>query len=448
MKFQRIQTFSGMGLAFLLAILLGGCPQVQETPGHRPDTLPETEQQQPEDAMERLTAEWAYKQGLTFFDRGNADEAIRHFQLAVERDAMHLRAYLSLGDMYSMQQKYLLAESYYTKVLRYDPESVSAYTALGTMYRKMGNYRESLSFYRKILELDPSNQFAGEQIVHVTNELFDWHYKQGMAYKETGDVEQALVELQKAQSFYPDNIEFTVEIGDLFLQQNDYVMADSYFQQTLSQQPDYFPAIIGAGKVQLALRHYAEALNYFQAAQELQPNNPGVRSLIQQAQSDKVSSSLPPQYREIGSKEQVGRGDIAALLMVELMLGSRLPASTRVVIISDITTHWAKPYVIQAVQLNLMALPPDRYFRPHEAIRKGELAFILDTISRQLSVPLPQGSSVIFADVYPENQYHNAILRVYSAGIINAESEDRFGIGSPVSGGETLQIFQQFKALL
>ena len=432
----------------LFAVLLNGCPPVQETPGRRPDSPPETTRQQPEDAMERLTAEWAYKQGLSFLEQNNLDEAIRHFQLAVERDAMHLRAYLSLGDVYSMQQKYLLAESYYNKVLRYDPESVPAYTSLGTMYWKMGNYRDSLSFYRKVLELDPANQFAKEQVDRVTEELFHWHYEQGLGYKEAGDIEQALVELQKAQSFYPENLDFAIEIGDLFLQQEDYVMADSYFQQVLSQQPNSLPATIGAGKVQLALQHYAEAIEYFEAAQKIEPGNSEVQELIRQSQTDKVSSSLAPQYYEIGEKEQVSRGDVAALLMVELMLESRMPASPRVSIISDITTHWAKPYIIQAVQLNIMALPPDRYFRPNEPIRKGELAFILDTVAQQLSVPLPQGSSVLFSDVYPENQYHNAILRMFSAGIMNAESEDLFGIGIPLSGEETLQIFQKFKALL
>jgi tetratricopeptide (TPR) repeat protein len=316
------------------------------------------------------------------------------------------------------------------------------------MYWKMGNYRESLGFYRKVLELDPANRFAEEQIVRVTEELFNWHYEQGMAYKEAGDIGNALVELQKAQSFYPDNIEFTIEIGDLFLQQEDHIMADGYFQQTLSQDPDSVPALLGAGKVQLALKHYAEAITYFEAAQKLQPDSPEVRELIRQSQAEQVKSALSPQYYEIASKEQVGRGDIAALLMVELMLGSRLPSSTQVAIISDITTHWAKPYIIQTVQFNLMALPPDRYFRPNEAIRKGELAFILDRIAQQLSVPLPQGSSIMFNDVYPENQYHNAILRMFSAGIINAESEEHFGIGSPLNGEETLQIFQNFKALL
>ena len=447
MIFQKIQLFSGMCLIFLFAALLGGCPQVQETPGHRPDTLPEIERPS-EDAMERLTAEWAYKQGLRSLEQENSDEAIRNFQLAVERDAMHLRAYLSLGDVYSMQQKYLLAESYYNKVLRYDPESVPAYTALGTMYWKMGNYRQSLSFYRKVLELDPANQFAATQIEQVTQDLFNWHYEQGAAYKEAGNLDQALIELQKAQSLSPDNVDFTIEIGELFLQQQDDVMADGYFQQALSQQPNNFSAIIGAGKVQLARKHYAEAIQYFERAQAIQPESPEVRSLIRQSQADKVNSTLSPQYYEIGKKEQVSRGDVAALLMVDLMMGGRLPASTRVTIISDITTHWAKPYIIQAVQLNLMTLPPDRYFRPDEAIRKGELAFILDTIARLLSVPLPDGSSMLFADVYPENQYHNAILRLFSAGIINAESEDHFGIGSPLSGEETLQIFQKFKALL
>ncbi len=398
--------------------------------------------------MERLTAEWAYTQGMLALDRRQTADAVRYFQLAIKRDAMHLDAYLRLGDLYSMQQKYLPAESYYNKVLRYDPESIPAYSALGTMYREMGNYRESLSFYRKVQELDPGNQDAEAQIAGITKDLFKQHYEQGMAYKHAGELEKALIELQKAQSLDPENVEFSIELAELLLQQGDYVSADSYFQHILSRDPDNPQAIIGLGKVQLAQKHYDEALQHFERARALQPHNSELKRLIQDSQMDRVSHSLPPQYHEISRKEQVTRGDLAALLMVELMMGSRLPASDRVAIISDITTHWAKLYIIQAVQLRLMALPPDRYFRPDEPVRKGQLAFILDTIARQLSVQLPEGNAVSFADVYPENQYYDAILRFLSAKLMNAESQDRFGISSPVSGEETLQIFQKFKALL
>ena len=169
---------------------------------------------------------------------------------------------------------------------------------------------------------------------------------------------------------------------------------------------------------------------------------------MKRTQTNKISSSLPSQYSAIATKEYVTRGDVAALLMVDLMLGNRLSSPARVAIISDVTTHWAKPYIITTVQLNLMGLPPDRYFRPSEPIRKGELAFILDTVLRELSVPLPAGSSVTFPDLHPENQYYTSVLRLYSAGVMNAESEDTFGVVNTVSGEEMQQILERVKTMI
>ncbi len=428
-------------------LLLSGCAPVGETPGRRPDSMP-AEQQQPEEAMERFTPEWAYNQGVQSLSQENFSEAIRFFQLAIERDAMHLRAYLSLGDIYSMQQEYLVAETYYNKVLKYEPDSVPAYTALGTMHWKMGDYREALSFYRRVLDIDPSNQFARQQVESVTQEFFTAYYEQGMAYKESGDLERALIEFQKAQSLYPDDIEFMVEIGDLFFQQHDYMMAESYFQKALDLEPDYYPAIIGAGQVQQALRRYDEAIHYFKKGIEVQPGDQKAIRLLEQVQSQNVRSSLPPQYSAIANAEYVTRGDVAALLMVDLMVESRLPVPPRVAIISDVTTHWAKPYIIKAVQYHLMGLPPDRYFRPNEPIRKGELAFIIDMTLRELSVPLPESTSISFEDVYPENVYHDSVLRIYSAGIIPAESERSFGFVNTISGDEMSQIISRMQAFL
>jgi len=417
-------------------------------PGPLPEPTPEVNQQLIIAERERSTAEWAYQQGLQHLDRGKNEQAIRYFQLATERDPKHLRAYLSLGEVYSMRNNYLVAETYYNKVLKYDPQSVPALTALATMHWKMGNHRESLSVYRKVLDIDPANQFVQQQIEFVTQELFNLHYEQGMAYKEAGEPNLAATELQKAHSLYPDDINFAVEIGYLFLQQPDYMMADGYFQRVLSADPNNVSAIIGAGRVQLALEHYNEAVNYFKQGLSLRPGDQEAADLLRQAQAEKIQTSLPQEYWSIGISEQVTRGDIAALLMVELMLESRLEFPSRVVIISDITTHWAKPYIIKAVRYDIMRLPPDRDFRPNEPISKGELAFVLDMLFRKLSAPLPDGNLVSFSDVHPDNEYRNSVLRAYSAGLMIALTEDSFGILDTLSGGEVMQIFEKAKAMI
>jgi tetratricopeptide (TPR) repeat protein len=178
---------------------------------------------------ERLTAEWAYQQGLQYMNRGMTADALRYFQLAIDRDPQHLRAYLSLGDLYTAQNNFLLAETYYNKILQQDPNSIPALSASGTMQWKKGNYNEALSLYRKVLELDPTNQFAKQQIDAVTSEFFDQHSQQAHAYRDAGDLVAAATELQKAYSLYPERVEVAVEIGELYLQQRDYMMADGYF---------------------------------------------------------------------------------------------------------------------------------------------------------------------------------------------------------------------------
>jgi tetratricopeptide (TPR) repeat protein len=441
---DQLRKYIGIGCVIGIVCIISGCPPVQETRGPFPEPTPEAVPAE----MGRLTAEWAYQQGLQQFNQGMYEEAIRYFQLAIERNQSHLRAYLGLGDVYSMQNKYLMAETYYNKVLQYDPYSIPALTALGNMQWKMGNYREALSFYRKVLEIDPENQFTQHQIEVVTRELFNLYYEQGIAAKEAGDLNSAAIEWQKAYSLYPENQDFAVEIGYLFLQQQDYMMADGYFQQVLSNDPNYVAALLGAGKVQLALKHYDEAINYFRQGVNLRPGDPEAAGLLQQAQAEKLSSTLPPEYASIFTSAQVTRGDIAALLMVELTLEDRLQPSSRLAIISDITTHWAKPYIIKVVQLGIMQIFPDRSFLPYDPIHKGELAFVLDTLFKRLAIPLPNVSAVSFSDVHQDNMYHDSVLRVYAAGLIAATTEGAFGFNDPVSGEEARQIFDKLKSMI
>jgi hypothetical protein len=170
--------------------------------------------------------------------------------------------------------------------------------------------------------------------------------------------------------------------------------------------------------------------------------------LLRQTKQQEVEATLSQQYWEIVSAEQVTRGDIAALLMVDLMLETRLPPPSRVEIISDITAHWAKSYIIKVVQYGIMRLPPDRFFRPNEPIQKGELAYILDSVLWDLSVPFSSASVVAFSDVHPDNIYHDAISRMYAAGLMMARDEKTFGMLDTLSGEEAIQIFEKIKLRL
>lgn len=440
------QYVSILSSILILCSLINGCAPV-ETPGRRPETT-EFPQYPQEDEEERLTAEWAYHQGVDFLAQEDYDTAIQYFHLAAERDPMLLMAYLSLGDAYRMQERYLVAEIFYNKVLKTDPYFIPALTALGTMYWKTGNHRDSLSMYRRVLEIDPSNRYAQEQIESVTRELFGLYYDQGVLYKELGQIDQAIIEFQKAHSLYPENYIFAVEIGNLFLEQQDYVMADGYFQQVLRIEPDLFPALLGAGQVQLALQRYDEAMFYFDRALQVQSGNPEAIEWIREAERKKMEATVPPEYWSIVSEKPVTRGEIAALLMVDLMLERRLSEPDRVVIISDITTHWAKPYIIKIVQYGIMRLPPDRFFRPNEPIQKGELAFVIDTLFQKFGIPLPSESLVSFSDVHPDNTYHDAILRVYSAGLMPASDENTFGMLETIIGENVIQVFEKIKRML
>jgi len=434
-------------LCSISLFLFSSCaPTPPQTPGHRPEAEPTPPPTQ--DEMARSTPQWAYQQGMTALQQQQFDAAIQYFQAALQRDAMYLDAYVGLGDTYTQKGDYLVAESYYNKVLGYDPGSVPAYLALGNMSEKMGDYRKASSFYRKVLELEPANATAQQRVAAITEELFSQYYEQGKAYQEAGDIAQALVEFQKAQSFNPDDLDFMIEIGELFVSQKDYMMAEGYFQDVLTKNPNYVPAIVAMGKAKLAQQQYEKAVEAFKQALAIEPNNQDAAEWLQKTQVHRIQDNLPPQYGAIAAAPQVTRGEVAALLIVEFALENRLPAPSKRVIISDITNHWAKPYIIKAVQFDLIGLPPDRYFRPDEPMYKGELAQTLDLLLKKLNATLPSAPAGAFSDVYSDNQYAGAIYRVQAAGLMAASGDGTFGVVNPLSGAEMMQIMARVKEMI
>jgi len=447
-------------IILLLSVLLflTGCPSSRAPSGPGRGVSPGAPGEAPP------TAEESYQRGVEHFNSRNLTAAIRFLDLAVQQDPNYVKAYQKLGEIYVLQGKYEQAEQNYLKAVALDSASISSLLNLGAIQARQGKYQEALNTYQRALDIDPQNPVVLDRLASLQSVISDVHFQKGLELKQRGELDAALEEFQAAKNSSPRQLGPLIEIGYIFLEKKDPEEADKYFQQALAYQADFIPALLGAGEAQLAQGDPEKARNYFEKVLSIEPENAQALGLMEKLQGAKppgaesVPKEYPKEYLDIAARQAVTRGELAVLIVVGLDLEEKvstlpeLASMHQVQLISDITHHWAKSYIVKATSYGLMDVFPDHTFQPDEEITRGELASTINRIFTVFSKPLTldpvQASSVAFQDVPPENIYYRPVIAAYLAGIMDKASDSEFGLDKPVSGSEAMEVLTKVKELV
>ena len=120
---------------------------------------------------------------------GDAQDALRLFEIAVDHDGLSSTGKLTLGDIYSITGDTTSAMTIWESVGSDTPDSAAAFSRLASTNRKLGNYQLAKQFWQDVLKIEPQNAEA--------------HYNLGL-YLMTIQPREALPELMLALSLDPD----------------------------------------------------------------------------------------------------------------------------------------------------------------------------------------------------------------------------------------------------
>ena len=92
--------------------------------------------------------------GIDYASRGELDQAITEFKLAIKRDVRWAKPYYNLGVAYSRQEKWNHAIFAWKRTIYIDPDYASAHYNLARAYAR-GNQRDlSIAHLREAVSLD------------------------------------------------------------------------------------------------------------------------------------------------------------------------------------------------------------------------------------------------------------------------------------------------------
>ncbi|AEJ61166.1 Tetratricopeptide TPR_2 repeat-containing protein [Spirochaeta thermophila DSM 6578] len=116
------------------------------------------------DGTEGLSpSDQAYYMGLCYARLGEYEEALLYLEQVLTTDTHPLKRYqvrMLIGYIYSLTERYKLAQLEFERVVEEGFESATVYNALAHVRYMLGELRESLSAAEKALSLDPDNPSA------------------------------------------------------------------------------------------------------------------------------------------------------------------------------------------------------------------------------------------------------------------------------------------------
>lgn len=168
---------------------------------------------------------------------------------SVEINPRFGEAFFKLGYAYYQMRDFDTSIGYYKKA------NINSMTIanLALAYYMKGDYAEALKLLKQALQMDPDNATARNNMPLVTNAF-----------------NNKLNSMQSSESTDPDHY---FNLGNLYVEQQNYAEALINFRKSVELKPDYVGALINVGNCYYMLQDYDKAVATFQEVLQLSPNN-------------------------------------------------------------------------------------------------------------------------------------------------------------------------------
>jgi tetratricopeptide (TPR) repeat protein len=196
--------------------------------------------------------------GLLFLHKGDFEEAVSHFNRALEFNPSHYEIYNYLGITYNNWKKYPKAMSAFSRVLELAPDLLSVRYKVAVVLYNLRNYDEALEEMQHLVALNP--KFA------------DFHYHLGVVYAHQRQFEQAQKAFSRAIGLNPHYLSAKIQLSLIMAAQGKYDSSLVILNETIREKPKYPDLHFQAGLIRAAQKDWEGATESIRKALEINEN--------------------------------------------------------------------------------------------------------------------------------------------------------------------------------
>jgi TolB-like protein/Flp pilus assembly protein TadD len=206
-------------------------------------------------------------------------QAAKFFKEATDKDPNYALAYSGWADCYTLQsdygflkptEGYALAEGFTTLALKFDDSLAEAHTSLASIKAvKYWDWQGAENEYRRAIELNPNYPTAHH-----------WYAAQLLL---EGKLDEALVEIKKAQQLDPLSLGINKDFAVIYLYRKDYEKALDQARKTLDIQSDFHVMSTYIAQIYELQQKYPEAIAELEKAHAATPDDAEINYALGQA---------------------------------------------------------------------------------------------------------------------------------------------------------------------
>jgi predicted TPR repeat methyltransferase len=260
------------------------------------------------------------------------DLAIHHYQIALKLKPFNPTTHNNLGLLHYQNKNFLEAEGHFTQAIQQQQDFADAYTNLGLCSIAVKDWNKALKNFKTAYTIDSSLEID-DYLAHTYEQIQEWdnalhHYQKKCTYnpEHTTYHQMGTVLLQKEQpaaaaKAFEKALEINPRFADshhniacialiernlstalkhwmkvleieqsadsyyniavIYMYQDKFQDASSFFKETLKRDPKHFAAIFNLAGLNLKQQNYEWAKTFYQQALELDPEHEECHYMLQ-----------------------------------------------------------------------------------------------------------------------------------------------------------------------
>jgi tetratricopeptide (TPR) repeat protein len=197
--------------------------------------------------------------GTALLEKGQVDQAARHFEKALEIQRRYVQARNNLGNVWFQKGRVQEAVADYQKALEINPRFADAHYNLGVAFLQTGRVQEAVAHFQDALTIEPDLPKA--------------EYNLGLACVRLGRLSDAVIHYNKALAIDPNYAEAEYNLGVVLAQLGRLNEAVSHYNKALLINPKYAEAHNNLGTAFTQIGREREAIAHFRQAMSINPSN-------------------------------------------------------------------------------------------------------------------------------------------------------------------------------
>jgi len=225
--------------------------------------------------------------GYALFLQGKYDEAIHHLREVLWIQPSNILNRINLGLALKARGEYDEAIHYLREVLQIEPFNVKVLNNLGAAFLKKGEYNQAIHYFQEALRIQPGHANARKNLQlamaragdkkEVRALLQDMpqlssdpaaHYQLGNTYKAEGRLDEAMEQYQQALSIQPGFLPALNDLAQVHMNRGEYDQARPLYMQMIELRPDDYIAYYNMACLYAKQNQVEEAVAWLKRAVE------------------------------------------------------------------------------------------------------------------------------------------------------------------------------------